>query len=250
MSALWPTSLEGMLAALAGLCAVAWVGLRWASPGLARVRRMCAMSIGLIGLLLVTRSWFVEPFFVPSASMVPTLEVGDVLLVQKFPYRLIWPVTDTTLRRVASPSRGDVIVFWLPNRPNTRYAKRVIGLPGDDVLAVGERWWVNGEPLVHTPSGRITDTRSGEGLLGRARLEERLAGRRYATVEDRPSLQRPHARHWRVPAGQLFVLGDNRGMSRDSRDFGFVDEDRLVGRVGRVLFNTRRLDRWFLPGGG
>lgn len=238
-----PATLEALLLILAGVSGVVWLLLMRVKKGAVRSRRLLAMACGATLCMLLGRSWFVEPFHVPSASMVPTLLVGDFLLVQKFPYQLAWPVSGTSIVKTGEPKRGDVVVFTLPDRPDFRMVKRVVGLPGDDVVQVQGRWFVNGKALSETAGGIYQDTRSGPDSVGRVLKTETLAGRRFGVLGS--SVQEP-ARHWRVPAGELFVLGDNRGLSRDSRDFGFVPRSRVMGRVARVLFNATGWDRWAL----
>lgn len=243
---LWvPASLEALLLVMAGGFAVLWLILLRARRGADRARRMVFLAfISLLGLLL-GRAWFVEPFYVPSASMVPTIHVGDTLLVQKFPYRLYWPISGKALIQVGTPKRGDVIVFTLVDKPDVRYVKRVIGLPGDNVIAWKGRWFVNGKELEQQPQGVFSGNEQGPGLDGKKAFQERLAGRQYGVMEDR---ELP-AQSWQVPAEHLFVLGDNRGMSRDSREFGFVEESRVLGRVARVLWNTQNSGGFLIPVG-
>jgi len=248
VSSFWlPATLEAVLLGLAGISALVWLLLIKVKTGAVRARRLLAMACAAILCMLLGRTWFVEPFHVPSASMVPTLLVGDLLLVQKFPYTLAWPISGRPLVRTGVPIRGDVVVFTLADRPDFRLVKRVIGVPGDDVIHAGGQWFVNGKPLEGSTLGTYTDTRSGPESVGRILQQEQLAGRAFGVLAGDD--QQP-ARRWVVPEDQLFVLGDNRGLSRDGRDFGFVERSRVFGRVGRVLFNADRWDRWGLPIGG
>ncbi len=248
ISSFWlPATLEALLLILAGLSAVVWLLLIRVKSGAVRARRLLAMSCAATLCMLLGRTWFVEPFHVPSASMVPTLLVGDFLLVQNFPYQLSWPISGNRLVKTGDPVRGDVVVFTLADRPDFRLVKRVIGLPGDEVVQANGRWFVNGKELAEATLGTYEDPRSGPDSLGRPIRQETLAGRRFNVLQGGP-LETAH--YWKVPEGKLFVMGDNRGLSRDSRDFGFVERGRVVGRVARVLFNATGWDRWALPLGG
>lgn len=238
---LWmPATLEALLLLMAAGFGLLWLLLLKAKKGADRSRRMVFTAfLCLLGLLL-GRSWFVEPFFVPSASMVPTLHVGDMLLVQKFPYRLTWPITGSTAVKVGSPKRGEVVVFSLAQEPDIRYVKRVIGVSGDQVVQWQNQWFVNGKRLEQQANGQFEGIAQGPELDGKRAFRETLAGHTYGVMEDRTD----PAQHWEVPDGQLFVLGDNRGLSKDSREFGFVEEERVLGRVARVMWNTQQPGFW------
>lgn len=235
-----PATLEAMLLLMAAGFGLLWLLLLKAKKGADRSRRMVFTAFLCLLGLLFGRAWFIEPFFVPSASMVPTLHVGDMLLVQKFPYRLTWPITGSTAVRVGAPKRGEVVVFSLAQDPDVRYVKRVVGLPGDQVVHWQGQWFVNGKRLDHQESGQFEGIAQGPELDGKKAFKETLAGHTYVVMEDRAA----NAEHWEVPSGRLFVLGDNRGMSKDSREFGFVEEDRVLGRVARVMWNTQQPGLW------
>lgn len=242
-ASLWvPATLEAVLLIMAGGFGVVWLVLLKVKRGAERSRRLLFLAFASLLALLLGRTWFIEPFYVPSSSMVPSLHVGDVLLVQKFPYRLAWPVTGNPMWFTGRPVRGDIVVFTLVAQPDVRYVKRVMGVPGDEVVHWQGEWFVNGRPLGHKtrPVGTFEGLGQGEGVAGKRAWPEALAGRRYLVMDDVPA----PARRWVVPKGQLFVLGDNRGMSRDSREFGFVEEARVVGRVGRVLWNLENPSIW------
>ena len=235
-----PATLEALLLLMAGGFGLLWLLLPLARKGAERSRRLIFMAFVSLLSLLLGRAWFVEPFFVPSASMVPTIHVGDMLLVQKFPYRIVWPVTGKTAFRVGTPKRGEVVVFTLVEQPDVRYVKRVIGVPGDRVVRWSGQWFVNGKRLEQIPHGQFEGHSQGPELDGKKAYRETLAGQAYLVMEDRPE----EAQAWDVPAGQLFVMGDNRGMSKDSREFGFVEEARVLGRVGRVMWNIEEPGLW------
>ena len=239
-----PLSVETVLLALAAGAALVWLAL-WRIRGGARARRMawagCAICMGL----LLARAWLVEPFFVPSASMAPTLLEGDLLLVQKFPYRLAWPIGEQPMWHTGNPRRGEVVVFTLPSDPDVRYVKRVIGVPGDEVAWIAGHWFVNGRQLPQAPGAAFHDDRGGARAQGWTVARQSLAGQGFSIIV--PPAPDRFAAHWVVPDDHVFVLGDNRGDSHDSRAFGFVPESLILGRAGRLVFNLRHHDRFGRP---
>ncbi|MFP4080137.1 MAG: signal peptidase I [Ectothiorhodospira sp.] len=198
-------------------------------------------------VVLLLRSFVAEPFRIPSGSMMPTLLVGDFILVNKFAYGLRLPVLHTRILETGRPGRGDVAVFRFPRRPDEDYIKRIVGLPGDRVAFRGERLYINDEAVNLEDLGRYEGDGAGEVMTGARLMEERLGDARHRILKwpDRPS---PEG-EVRVPEGQYFVLGDNRDNSNDSRFWGFVPEANLVGRAMVIWMNwdpvshTVRLER-------
>jgi signal peptidase I len=186
-------------------------------------------------IVLLLRSFLVEPFRIPSGSMMPTLEIGDFILVNKFTYGIRLPVTDRKIFELGRPERGDVVVFRYPRDPSTPFIKRVVGLPGDRVDYVDKTFFVNGTPVKQVRRGIYTGTGSGRSMTGAAVFEEQLEKRHhdiliqtnYPTVES----------HLVVPEGHYFVLGDNRDNSRDSRYWGTVPDQNLIGRAFTIWMN-------------
>lgn len=175
-------------------------------------------------VVFVLRSFLVEPFQIPSSSMVPTLEVGDYILVNKFTYGIRLPVIRTKVMSINEPRRGDVMVFFPPHMNDTYYIKRVIGLPGDSISYRDKRLTVNGEP-VPTESLAVVPE-------GQARIEvglESLGGEPHLVQDD---LTRP-GRDFTlvVEEGHYFMMGDNRDNSSDSRVWGLVPERDIVGKA-------------------
>lgn len=197
----------------------------------------CFFPVILIVLLI--RSFVIEPFRIPSASMMPGLVDGDFIFVNKFSYGLRLPVLNTIVVSIDEPKRGDVIVFRLPSSPSTNYLKRLVGLPGDHVVVRDNRVFINGTP---TPLAFAGTYSGGYGFTGAALGAERFgdtehllmfaAGRTGTDFEAT------------VPQGMYFFMGDNRNDSEDSRfsQVGFVPEQNLVGRAMRIWMN------WRLPG--
>ncbi len=192
----------------------------------------------VIFIVLVIRSFIAEPFRIPSGSMMPTLLIGDFILVNKFSYGIKLPVLDLKVIPNGEPERGDVVVFRYPKNMSEDYIKRVVGLPGDTVEYRGKRLWVNGEEVVAQPRGRYVGVRSGRGSTGDELREEKLGEVAHSI------LIKPNARFggeaegsWTVPEGHYFVMGDNRDDSQDSRFWGFVPERNLVGKAFVVWMN-------------
>lgn len=175
--------------------------------------------------VLVLRSFVAEPFRIPSASMVPTLVVGDFILVNKFTYGVRLPVSNTKVVELGAPQRGDVVVFRYPPDPSQDYIKRVVGLPGDRIQYRDRTLWVNGEQVPVEAGGVYTGPDAPGARISFEQLGE--VGHAILTMggQDGPEVD------LRVPPGEYFVMGDNRDNSRDSRSWGFVPERNLVGKA-------------------
>lgn len=183
-------------------------------------------------IVLVLRSFIFEPFRIPSGSMIPTLLIGDFILVSKFSYGLRLPVVHTKILETGEPERGDVAVFRYPRNPKQDYIKRVVGLPGDTIAYKSKTLYVNGEEVVI--SDGETYKREGSGAIypGVSRHQEQLGDVAHDILvsESAGSTERV----WEVPEGHYFMVGDNRDNSLDSRSWGFVPEANLVGRATYV----------------
>ena len=164
-------------------------------------------------IVLVLRSFLVEPFQIPSGSMKPTLDVGDFILVNKFSYGIRLPVLDQKVIQIGDPQRGDVMVFRYPSDPSVNYIKRVIGLPGDRIRYTSDkRLFVNGELVAKKLIG------TEPGTLGSAELyEEQLGTVEHQIRQEMSRYRAPPDTEWTVPAAHYFMMGDNRDNSNDSR---------------------------------
>ena len=186
-------------------------------------------------IVLVLRSFIVEPFRIPSNSMMPTLLTGDFILVNKFDYGIRLPVVDAKVVGIGLPERGDVVVFRYPDDPSTPFIKRVVGVPGDRIGYYDKVLFVNDEPMEQNSVGRYVGTGSGAVMSGASLRVERITGVEHSI------LIRPGAHTVQgtavVPEGHYFVLGDNRDNSRDSRYWGTVPEELLIGRAFRIWMN-------------
>lgn len=179
-------------------------------------------------VVLLLRSFLVEPFQIPSGSMRPTLEVGDFILVNKYAYGLRLPVTHTRFVEMDDPQRGDVMVFRFPNEPSVNFIKRVVGLPGDTVRYEDKQLFVNGEPV---PKRLIEE---GPAAAPQEWLMEERLGEISHRIYNNPRDPGPRVRELVVPDGHYFTMGDNRDHSNDSRYWGFVPEENIVGRAFAV----------------
>lgn len=198
--------------------------------------------------IFMLRSFWVEPFRIPSGSMIPTLLVGDFILVNKYAYGVRIPVINKKVIDVGNPQRGDVFVFRYPLDPSQDYIKRVIGLPGDKVEYINKRLTVNGVAVPTTPAGDYE-----QGLESMDRVSEVMNGVQHYILNDPNKPQEPgsipHAFSENcqrsstgsictVPAGHYFAMGDNRDNSADSRVWGFVPEENIVGKAFFVWFHV------------
>jgi len=196
------------------------------------------------------RSFLVEPFKIPSGSMIPTLLVGDLILVNKFTYGLRLPVLNTKITEGTPPQRGDVMVFRYPPKPSLDYIKRVVGLPGDTVAYINKRLTINGQPVV---TNTVPEFFDDDAMRYFKQFEEELGDKKHKLLNDdeRPAFI-PGADNFagrdgclysvegvtcKVPQGHYFMMGDNRDNSLDSRYWGFVPEKNIVGRAFFVWMN-------------
>lgn len=181
-------------------------------------------------IVLVLRTFMAEPFKIPSGSMLPTLEIGDFILVNKFTYGLRLPVGHQKILSLGEPERGDVMVFRYPKNPNVDYIKRVVGLPGDEVAYYNKRLYINGDPV--QLDSLNSEYKAQPGVM---RYQEVLGGVKHEILLNDTSFARDFIVN--VPEGRYFVMGDNRDRSSDSRVWGFVPEENLVGQAFAIWMN-------------
>ncbi len=183
----------------------------------------------LLLVVLIIRSFIFEPFRIPSGSMIPTLQVGDFIIVIKYPYGLRFPVLEKKFIEIGEPKRGDVAVFRLPSDPKTHYIKRVIGLPGDRIIYRNHRLLINDQSIPLTKTDNLS---------------------RYSEVIDdhKYSIQILYPRNvmgdgiYIVPENSYFMMGDNRDNSKDSRFIESIPESYLVGKAVRIWMHMDGLE--------
>jgi signal peptidase I len=216
-------------------------------------------TAGLFPVILVVfllRSFLFEPFKIPSGSMIPTLLVGDLILVNKYHYGVRLPVINKKIVDNNDPQRGDVVVFRYPMDTNTDYIKRVVGVPGDEVAYLNQRLYINGQPV---PLKQLPDYYDEDSLRYHRQFSEKLGEVEHRILVDPqrrtyvgPSDDFAFKENCRyttegvsckVPAGHYFMMGDNRDNSQDSRYWGFVPDENIVGRAFFVWMNFSDLGR-------
>lgn len=242
-----------MMFALFMLVILAVTGLIWLLDSLFWRRKRAAGSADpvvveysksffpVILAVFLIRSFIVEPFKIPSGSMMPTLLAGDFILVNKFTYGLRVPILNNTFIEVSKPERGDVFVFHYPPDPSIDYIKRVVGLPGDKVAYRNKQIFINGEPVEMSLVGDYQYVTSGLNMVNAKHYQEQLGEIKHDVLIEDNSLSIDGETE--VPAGHYFAMGDNRDNSKDSRSWGFVPEDNLVGKAFLIWWNFDNFSR-------
>jgi len=214
----------------------------------------------VILVVFLLRSFLVEPFKIPSGSMIPTLLVGDFILVNKYTYGLRLPIINVKIMDINQPRRGEIMVFRYPENPSLDYIKRVVGVPGDKVVYRNKRLWINGKAVKTEPDGEYDYVESGLNFVEAKRFTENLGGHPHPILIQSavPPIQIGGVRQYpfrencvyneegfscTVPAGHYLMLGDNRDSSSDSRYWGFVPQQNIVGRAFMIWWNFDNLRR-------
>ncbi|TNF96090.1 MAG: signal peptidase I [Gammaproteobacteria bacterium] len=195
----------------------------------------------VILLVLILRSFMYEPFKIPSGSMMPTLLIGDFILVNKYAYGIRIPVLEWEVIDIGKPERGDVAVFRFPSEPSKDFIKRVIGLPGDEVAYVNKNLFINGVKIEKTPNGQYLGETTDSMMSPMNEFQQKIGNHQVNILEMGRTGIEPEG-SVRVPAGHYFVMGDNRDQSHDSRYWGFVPVDNLVGRADMIWLSWNSKD--------
>lgn len=199
-----------------------------------RIADNAASFFPILLIVLLIRSFIIEPFRIPSGSMLPTLEIGDFIMVNKFTYGLKLPVLHYTLVEMDVPQRGDVVVFRYPQDSTKDYIKRVIGIPGDRVVYRDKQLYINGTPITQMEDGDEPYTSVyGTDLFERTEYLGDVGHNILVADISMGGLEN----EWQIPEANYFVMGDNRDNSNDSRVWGFVPEQNLVGRAFLIWMN-------------
>ena len=208
----------------------------------------------VILIVFMLRSFLVEPFKIPSSSMRPTLEVGDFILVNKFTYGIRLPIIEKKIVEINQPQRGDVLVFRYPQDPSLDYIKRVVGTPGDEVTYKDKKLTINGQPAPQKADGTYSYVEGTLAFVTTQRFVETFGDKPHtvANLPDAPPVSVGRVRAFpgrencvyndsgftcKVPAGQYFMMGDNRDNSEDSRYWGFVPDDHIRGKAFFIWWN-------------
>ncbi|MFZ6753467.1 signal peptidase I [Undibacterium sp. Dicai25W] len=210
----------------------------------------------VIAMVFFLRSFLYEPFKIPSSSMLPTLFVGDLILVNKFTYGIRLPILNKKVIEINNPQRGDVMVFKYPEDPSVDYIKRVVGVPGDKVVYKNKKLLINGNEMTYQAMPEFLDE---EHLSYFKQYSENLTGVSHRILNDEQSpafVRDPHNFPKRenctynidgfscvVPDGEYFMMGDNRDNSLDSRYWGFVPDQNIVGKAFFIWMNLGNIKR-------
>jgi len=202
------------------------------------LNRQAKSFLPILLIVLFLRSFLAEPFRIPSGSMLPTLLIGDYILVNKYEYGIKLPITKTQVIEISKPQRGDVVVFRYPANEKINFIKRVIGIPGDKIKYINKKVYVNN--VEYKKNRQITHQYIDD--FGRTELDifiENQDNKKYNILNDNMSPANDH--EFEVPEKNYFVMGDNRDHSSDSRYWGFVPEENLVGEAFLIWmsFNSK-----------
>jgi signal peptidase I len=226
----------------------------FSGPWYSRWYGLAGVLMSIVFVTIGIRSFVIEPFRIPSTAMTPTLLVGDVIVVNKFVYGIRLPIVYYKLIDIRQPMRGDVMVFRYPEKPSLDYVKRVIGVPGDTVAYRDKRLRLNGEAVEIEAAGEYTYVDTVKNDVTVTRYQEQLTGHLHSILiePDAPVIQLAGVRQFpyrdkcvyddrgftcTVPPNHYFMMGNNRDHTSDSRYWGFVAEENIVGKAVMIVWN-------------
>ncbi len=216
------------------------ISLTSSQSWLLRVIKIAREFFPILLLVFVIRTFLIEPFKIPSGSMMPTLIAGDFIAVNKFVYGLRLPVFNKLIYKIGSPQRGDVFVFHYPKDPSIDYIKRVIGVPGDTIRYESKKLFINNQELSQSYLGEYEYQLNADlSLKAKEFLETNNNLSHSILIHDIPS----ETIEFTVPEGHYFAMGDNRDNSSDSRVWGFVPDHLLVGKAFVIWLNFNDFNR-------
>jgi len=216
------------------------ISLTSSQSWLLRVIKIAREFFPILLLVFVIRTFLIEPFKIPSGSMMPTLIAGDFIAVNKFAYGLRLPVFNKLIYKIGSPQRGDVFVFHYPKDPSIDYIKRVIGVPGDTIRYESKKLFINNQELSQSYLGEYEYQLNADlSLKAKEFLETNNNLSHSILIHDIPS----ETIEFTVPEGHYFAMGDNRDNSSDSRVWGFVPDHLLVGKAFVIWLNFNDFNR-------
>lgn len=197
-------------------------------------------------LVFLLRSFLYEGFRIPTGSLEPTLLVGDFITVNKFDYGLRLPVLHKKIVAIGEPKRGDIFVFRYPPNPSVYFIKRVIGLPGDHISYIDKVLYINGQKVPQTFEKMASDTDEEDNAWSVIQKQEDFLGVKHAIFQI-PNKVTADFKDIVVPSGMYFAMGDNRDNSADSRFWGFVPEENIVGKAARIVLSWNKYESWASP---
>ncbi len=214
---------------------------------LTHVRGLLKSTFIILLVVVLLRSFLIEPFRVPTGSLKPTIKIGDFIAVNKYDYGLRVPVSNKKFLQVGEPKVGDIVVFHWPPNPKVDYIKRVVGVPGDRISYINKVLYVNGKQAKQKLLGYTTDTNGNGNVWKVAIKQEDLNGIKH-NIYIRPDVPAQNFVNLVVPKGYYFMMGDNRDDSLDSRYWGFVPEKDLVGKAFLIWMSWRGIHPFNVTG--
>lgn len=236
-------NLEGVLLIGTLISGLLWLSGKWRDKSTQKSKQLPLYAdfaksfFQVFVFVFIVRSFIIEPFRIPSGSMLPTLEIGDFIVVKKYSYGLRLPLLHKKVLPLGSPQRGDVIVFRFPEEPQKNYIKRVVGLPGDVIDYRTKTLTINGQAVVSQKIGPYEPQQRSFDELGADVYSETLLGVTHRILNNAGRDNSRGDGTYTVPDGHYFVMGDNREQSYDSRFWGFVPEENLLGKAGLIWMN-------------